>query len=157
GVQLVHRNVVVCVRNIGELIGIPPGGRVVSWLPAAHIAERVAHHYAPAYYGLTVTTCPNPRDLGAYLAAVRPSWFFAVPRIWEKMKAGLEARLQGLPDEQRERVSAALAASLERVQLEQAGKPVPAELAARVAQADATVFSMLRTMLGLDQAVSVNV
>jgi long-subunit acyl-CoA synthetase (AMP-forming) len=73
------------------------------------------------------------------------------------MKAGLEARLTGLPPEQRERVEQALAASLEKVRLEQAGTPVPAELAERVAQADATVFAMLRSMLGLDEVVSVNV
>ena len=96
----------------------------------------------PLVFGLTVTTCPNPRELAAYLQAVRPHWFFAVPRIWEKMKAGLEARLAGLPDEQRERIEQALAASLDKVRREQSGEPVPAELAERVAHADATVFAM---------------
>jgi long-subunit acyl-CoA synthetase (AMP-forming) len=43
------------------------------------------------------------------------------------------------------------------VRLEQAGKPIPPDLAERVAQADASVFAMLRAMLGLDEAVSVNV
>jgi long-subunit acyl-CoA synthetase (AMP-forming) len=73
------------------------------------------------------------------------------------MKAGLEARLAGLPDEQRGRVEAAFAASLEKVRLEQAGSPVPEALTAQVTQADANIFAMLRSMLGLDEAVSVNV
>ena len=34
--------------------------------------------------------CPNPREIVAYLPAVKPTWFFAVPRIFEKLKAGLE-------------------------------------------------------------------
>ena len=157
GVQLLHRNLMACARVLHTMIPIPEGGRVISWLPSAHIAERAAHHYMPLVFGLTVTTCPNPRELAAYLQAVRPHWFFAVPRIWEKMKAGLEARLAGLPDEQRERIEQALAASLDKVRREQAGEPVPAELAERVAQADATVFAMLRSMLGLDEIVSVNV
>jgi long-subunit acyl-CoA synthetase (AMP-forming) len=157
GVQLVHRNVMACARALRELIPIPDGGRVISWLPSAHIAERAAHHYLPMIFGLTITTCPNPKELLAYLSAVRPHWFFAVPRIWEKMKAGLEARLAGLPEEQRGRIAQAFAASIEKVRLEQAGRPVPADLAQRVAQADAGVFAMLRAMLGLDEAISVNV
>jgi long-chain acyl-CoA synthetase len=157
GVQLVHRNVMACARALRELIPVPEGGRVISWLPSAHIAERAAHHYLPTIFGLTITTCPNPKELLAYLSAVRPHWFFAVPRIWEKMKAGLEARLAGLPDEQRVRIEQALTASIEKVKLEQAGAAVPAELAERVAQADAGVFAMLRSMLGLDEAISVNV
>jgi len=146
-----------CARALRELIPVPEGGRVISWLPSAHIAERAAHHYLPTIFGLTITTCPNPKELLAYLSAVRPHWFFAVPRIWEKMKAGLEARLAGLPDEQRVRIEQALAAAIEKVKLEQAGAAVPAELAERVAQADAGVFAMLRSMLGLDEAISVNV
>jgi long-subunit acyl-CoA synthetase (AMP-forming) len=157
GVQLVHRNVMACARALRQLIPVPEGGRVISWLPSAHIAERAAHHYLPTIFGLTITTCPNPKELLAYLSAVRPHWFFAVPRIWEKMKAGLEARLAGLPEEQRARIEQALAASIEKVRLEQGGKPVPADLADRVAEADAGVFAMLRAMLGLDEVVSVNV
>ncbi len=157
GVQLVHRNLMAGARALRALLPLPEAGRVISWLPSAHIAERAAHHYLPIVFGLTITTCPNPKELLTYLAAVRPHWFFAVPRIWEKMKAGLEARLAGLPDEQRGRIEEALAASLEKVRLEQDGRPVPAELAERVAQADGTIFAMLRSMLGLDQVVSVNV
>src|SRR5262245_1102699 len=157
GVQLVHRNVMACARALRELIPVPEGGRVISWLPSAHIAERAAHHYMPIIFGLTITTCPNPKELLAYLSAVRPHWFFAVPRIWEKMKAALEARPAGLPDWQRVGIEQALAASIEKVKLEQTGAPVPAELAERVAQADAGVFAMLRSMLGLDEVVSVNV
>jgi long-subunit acyl-CoA synthetase (AMP-forming) len=157
GVQLLHRNLMASARVLRQMVPIPEGGRVISWLPSAHIAERAAHHYMPIVFGLTVTTCPNPKELASYLAAVRPHWFFAVPRIWEKMKAGLEARLAGLPVEQRERVEQALAASLDKVRREQSGQPVSSELAERVAQADATIFAMLRGMLGLDEVVSVNV
>ena len=74
---------------------VSAGGRVMSFLPMAHIAERMAHHYIPTIYAGTVTCCPNPREILAYLPQVRPDWFFAVPRIWEKLKAGLEAMLAG--------------------------------------------------------------
>jgi long-subunit acyl-CoA synthetase (AMP-forming) len=157
GVQLTHRNIIACARATQSLVRFEEGTRVISWLPAAHIAERAAHHYLPVVYGFTITSCPNPRDIVSYLPQVKPNWFFAVPRIWEKMKAGLEARLASLPEEQRTMASQAIAAAREKVRLEQAGRPVPTDLAEQVARADASFFSMVRGMLGLDEAVAVNV
>jgi long-subunit acyl-CoA synthetase (AMP-forming) len=157
GVELAHRNLLSAVSGIEEIVRFPEGARVISWLPNAHIAERAAHHYLPIVFGFQVTCCPNPRDIVAFLPQVRPHWFFAVPRIWEKLKAGLEAMVASQPEAQREQAQAALAAARQKVALEQAGEPVPAALAAAVAQADAEMFSGLRTMLGLDQVVAINV
>ena len=157
GVQLSHRNVMAGVETFEQLVAFGPGSRVISWLPAAHIAERMAHHYIPVVLGGTITCCPNPREVVSYLPQVRPNWFFAVPRIWEKLKAGLEAMQAAAPEEQQRPVQEALAAALERVRLTQRGEPVPAELEEKVAQADTQMFSKLREMLGLDQAVAVNV
>ena len=157
GVQLSHRNIMAGTQAVEQVIRFEPGARVISWLPAAHIAERMAHHYIPVVYAGTITCCPNPREVLSYLPQVRPTWFFAVPRIWEKLKAGLETMQAAQPEEQRRPIQDALAASLERVRLRQRGEPVPAELEAKVAQADEQMFSKLREMLGLDQALSVNV
>jgi long-chain acyl-CoA synthetase len=157
GVELVHRNLLAAVESIEAMIQFPDGAKVISWLPSAHIAERAAHHYLPIVYAMTITCCDNPREVVSYLPLVKPTWFFAVPRIWEKLKAGLEAMLAGQPDEQREPAQAALDAAIRKVELEQAGEPVPEELAAAVAAADAQMFAGLRAMLGLDEVVSVNV
>jgi len=157
GVQLSHRNVMFAARVTEEIISFGPGSRVISWLPAAHIAERMAHHYLPVVFAGTITCCPNPREIVSYLPQVHPTWFFAVPRIWEKLKAGLEAMLAGQPEEQRRPIEEALAASIERVRLRQADRPVPEELEAAWAQADASYFSHIRAMLGLDQVQAVNV
>ena len=157
GVQLTHRAGMAMAHSVQEVINFPVGSRVVSWLPSAHIAERNAHHYIPIVYAGTVTCAPNPREILSYLPQVRPNWFFAVPRIWEKLKAGLEAMQASRPEAERRPVQEALRASLERVRLRQRGEPVPEELEARVAQADANLFSKLREMLGLERAFSVNV
>jgi long-chain acyl-CoA synthetase len=157
GVELAHRNLLSAVSGIEEIVRFPDGARVISWLPNAHIAERAAHHYLPIVFGFTVTCCPNPRDIISFLPEVRPHWFFAVPRIWEKLKSGLEAMVAGQPEEQRAQAQAALAAARQKVQLEQAGEPVPEALAAAVAQADREMFAGLRAMLGLDQVVAINV
>jgi long-chain acyl-CoA synthetase len=157
GVQLTHHAVMFTAQAVREVIEFPVGARVISWLPAAHIAERMAHHYIPVIYAGNVTCAPNPRDVLSYLPGVRPNWFFAVPRIWEKLKAGLETMQAAQPEEQRKPVQEALAAATERVRLRQQGRPVPPELEAQVAKADEELFSKLRQMLGLDQLVAVNV
>ena len=157
GVQLAHSNLLSACEGIDELIEFPPDGRVISWLPSAHVAERNAHHYIPIVYGLQITCCDNPRDILQFLPEVRPSWFFAVPRIFEKLKAGLETAVAGMPDEQRAAAEAGLAAAIEKVRLEQRGEPVPEELAAKVAAADQQLFSGWRSMLGLDQVEALNV
>jgi long-chain acyl-CoA synthetase len=157
GVQLTHHAVMFTARMVEQVIDFPPGSRVISWLPSAHIAERNAHHYIPIIYAGSVTCAPNPREVLSYLPQVRPNWFFAVPRIWEKLKAGLEAMQAAQPEEQSRPVREALEASIERVRLRQQGKPVPPELERRVAEADKNLFSKIREMLGLDQVLAVNV
>jgi long-chain acyl-CoA synthetase len=157
GVQLTHRNLLFAVATADEMIDLPErGGKVISWLPAAHVAERNAHYYLPVTKGLSVTVCADPRRIAEYLPQVNPTWFFAVPRIFEKLKSGLETMLAGLPDEQRQVAEKGLKASLEKVRAEQAGEEVPAEIAEAAAQADEQMFSQLRKQLGLDEALAVN-
>src|ERR671935_152181 len=93
GVQLTHRNLLCLVSQLEELMEMPETGKVISWLPTAHIAERGANYYLPVVRGFTITICPDPRRVIEFLPEVRPTWFFAVPRIWEKLKTGLEANI----------------------------------------------------------------
>src|SRR4051794_15567897 len=152
GVQIAHRNQMAAVDAVAQRVGFADDSRVISWLPSAHVAERTAHHYLPIVYATTITTCPDPRQIGTYLPAVRPTWFFAVPRVWEKLKAGVEARLGG--DEQALKL---LAAGAQRVELEQAGQPVPPALQQVLDVAEPKLFAPLRAAIGLDEAELVNV
>ncbi len=82
------------------VLHFPRGGTVVSYLPMAHIAERNCSQYFPMRFGFRVTCCPDAREVVSYFPDVRPAWFFAVPRIFEKLKAAIEAgadeRLRGV-------------------------------------------------------------
>ena len=157
GVQITHANICETVRSYDELIEFPDGGRIVSYLPMAHVAERNVSHYLPMLCGFEITCCPDAREVMAYLPEVRPTWFFAVPRIWEKLKAGLEQMLAAGPVEQRAAAEEALAAATEKLRLEQRGADVPAELEARVKNLDEEMFSKLRNHLGLDRLEACNV
>src|SRR3954471_21122381 len=145
GVQLAHRNLMAAVDAVERRTQLSDGSRVISWLPSAHVAERTAHHYLPIVYAMSITCCPDPRQIATYLPAVRPTWFFAVPRVWEKLKGAVEARLDAPSRE-------LVAAAMRRVEAEQAGAAGPELPAAAEA-----LFAALRQAIGLDQAELVNV
>jgi long-chain acyl-CoA synthetase len=158
GVQLSHANLIAGINGFDQVIAFPDDGRVVSWLPMAHIAERACSHYLPMFLGFTTTCCPDPRQVVAYLPDVKPTWFFAVPRIWEKLKAAIEAGVAAEQDAARKQATEwALGVGLRKVRAEQAGEAVPEELAQEYAKADELVLSKIRARLGLDQVESVNV
>jgi long-subunit acyl-CoA synthetase (AMP-forming) len=153
GVQLTHANELAECRGI-EAVGHPrPGGSVVSFLPHAHIADRGLSHYAQMVWGHTVTCCPDVTQVFAHVADCHPTFFGAVPRVWEKLKAALEAGIDAEPDEaKRSAVKGAIEVGLEKVRAEQAGQPVPEELEAAWSRAEAEVFSNLRARLGLERS-----
>jgi len=158
GVELTHRNLLTLAAGIDDLIDFPErGAKVISWLPAAHIAERGAHYYLPVVKGVEVTICADPRKIIEFLPKVRPTWFFAVPRVWEKLKAGLETMIDNLPDEQSGPAKQGLEAAIAKVRAEQAGEDVPEAVAKGAAMAEQGMFGELRVKLGLNEAVAVNV
>jgi long-subunit acyl-CoA synthetase (AMP-forming) len=156
GVELTHENLLAQWRGLVAVLPVRMGGRSTSYLPTAHIADRALSHYGQMLFGLQVTCVPDPREVMAALPGARPTSWGAVPRVAEKMKAGLEVLIAADPDEERRAaVQGAIAAGLERVRLEVAGEPIPDELAERHAVAEEKVLRPLRERLGLDQAESV--
>jgi long-subunit acyl-CoA synthetase (AMP-forming) len=153
GVELTHANILAMLHAVEPMVGdVAYGASVVSFLPAAHIADRGVVHYGSLVYGYRITDCPDPKQLMAHLPDARPVVWGGVPRIFEKLKAALEAGFAAEPDEaRRAAVLGAVAAGRERVRLEQDGDPVPDELAERCRVADEQVFSKIRAMLGLDR------
>ena len=158
GVQLSHAAMMAAIRSFDQVVGLKPDGSVISWLPMAHIAERNVSHYLPMASGATVTCCPDPRQVVAYLTEVRPTWFFAVPRIWEKLMAAMEVGFAAEQDASKQAaVEWALEVGRRRVAAEQAGEEPSAELREEHAKADELVLSKLRERIGLDRTEAVNV
>jgi long-subunit acyl-CoA synthetase (AMP-forming) len=96
GVELTHRNLMFVIRALCEIFDMPPGGRGTSYLPAAHIADRWAFHYWPCVTGAAITCVADAKQIAAVLPEVRPTYWGAVPRIWEKLMSALKA--QGISD-----------------------------------------------------------
>jgi len=158
GVQITHENELSAGRSFDQIIQFPDGARAVSYLPMAHIAERSCTHYLPIMFGFTVTCCPDARQVISYLPEVKPSWFFAVPRIFEKLKAAMEAGMEAEQDEERKKFAKhALEVGLKKVRLEQSGEEVPDDLREEFEKLDEQVFSKIRAGLGLDEIEALNV
>lgn len=148
-VELTHRNMLAKLCAFDAVYPLRPGGRTISFLPRAHIADRWNNQYFPMLSGQTVYCLPDAAQLFACSAEVRPTGWGGVPRIWEKLKAAIENGLAG-DAERRQRFSEALAIGVERVRARRAGH-VPEALERRWRAADERVFAKLRAMLGLDQ------
>ncbi|HUZ28309.1 MAG TPA: long-chain fatty acid--CoA ligase [Solirubrobacteraceae bacterium] len=151
GVQLTHANEMAECRGIEDVAHWEPGGAVVSFLPAAHIADRGLSHYANMVWGPAVTCCPEPTQVFAHVADAHPTFFGGVPRIWEKLKAALEAGISAEPEPVRQATTEAIALGIEKVRLEQRGQPIPPGMAEAYALAEAKVFSQIRAKLGLER------
>ena len=151
GVMLSQYNIVYTADILMECIGVEHTAdwRVVSYLPMAHIAERMTSHYRTLLDGFEVYCCPDMNQLLGYLKEVKPQLLFGVPRVFEKIYAGVNAALAADPDKQKS-FNDGVAAAIEIKR---------AELAASVTQEqrdtwaflDAIAFSTVRGLVGLDE------
>jgi long-chain acyl-CoA synthetase len=153
GVMLSHYNLVwtaECLLSaFGWDRGSAAGKRVVSYLPMAHIAERMTSHYSLISFGYEITTCPETSLLTTYLAQVKPNLMFGVPRVWEKIYAGVSAALAGDP-EKAEKFAEAVAAGAPIRERMTEGTATEEDLAT-YEFLDAVAFSTVRQLLGLEE------
>ncbi|MGW7536907.1 AMP-dependent synthetase/ligase [Amycolatopsis sp. NPDC054798] len=151
GVVLSHRNAIHEGIAVHTLHNAPMHPTNIAYLPLAHIAERELSIYMPIVTAGHVHTVGDPSGVVAALGQVRPQSFFGVPRVWEKMVAGLKNMLAGVPEDRREALISANELLQEGYKLRSAGEEVPADLAERIAKTDETVLAPVRGLLGLDQ------
>ncbi|MBB1154035.1 AMP-dependent synthetase/ligase [Amycolatopsis dendrobii] len=151
GVVLSHRNAIHEGIAVHTLHKAPMHPTNIAYLPLAHIAERELSIYLPIVAAGHVHTVGDPSGVVAALGQVRPQSFFGVPRVWEKMVAGLKNMLAGVPEDRREALISANELLQEGYKLRSAGEEVPADLAERIAKTDETVLAPVRGLLGLDQ------
>src|SRR3954463_8987857 len=152
GVMLDHTNVLAAYKGLVHFMGDqdPLEQRLVSYLPMAHIAERMVSHYNPLLWGGQVTPCAEIADLGKYLVAVRPTTLFGPPRVFEKLVAGIQSAVAVRPAEDQQRFAEALAVGRQVQELRARGQELPADLAATWEFVDEVAFRPLRATVGLD-------
>jgi long-chain acyl-CoA synthetase len=87
-------------------IGDAERGRALSYLPLSHIAERMISHLLQVYYGTETWFAESLETLPDDLKECKPSYFFGVPRVWEKFYAGIQAKMaQADPDDRKTKLA----------------------------------------------------
>jgi long-chain acyl-CoA synthetase len=153
GVVLSHQNLCYAVEVHARVSQLPLAGlRQLSYLPMAHIGERLITHYYHLIGGSMVTTCASLEELPATMAKVRPQWFFGAPRMWEKLRASVETELLADPS-RRQRFNEALALGWRMHCRHSEGDTVPAELDRDWNRARDEVVSPPLAKIGLDDVV----
>ncbi|UTI62338.1 AMP-binding protein [Paraconexibacter antarcticus] len=147
GVQYVHGGAMFALQTINARLPVSPLGRNVSYLPMAHIAERLLGHYAGFVFGYEITPLPDMGQLVPALKAIRPTRFFGVPRMFEKVEVAMHELIAQAEPERAAALRAAWEAGIVRVRAEQAGEPVPATSPEHAAGQEE-----LRAGTGLDHA-----
>ncbi len=149
-VEITHANVAWTVRSLVQAVGHHVASwRMISFLPMAHVAERVATHYLHAFEGTEVTTCHDPRFILEYLHEVRPQAIFAIPLVWEKAYRSIRALAAADPD-QRQAFEAALEVGRQVADARAADRAPSPGLAAQWNEAD-RLLSVVRDLAGMDQ------
>ncbi len=151
GVMLSQKNVAWTVESLRRALELETfvGKRLVSYLPMAHIAERMVSHYQQIFLGFEVTTCPDPSAIAEYARLVRPNVMFGVPRVWEKIYAGVNAAIAVDAEKQKKFQEA----------LDTAGPIVDAMAWGRATEVevqtydflDQVAFRAVRQLVGLDE------
>ncbi|MEV7345891.1 AMP-dependent synthetase/ligase [Streptomyces sp. NPDC093544] len=155
GVELTHANVIYVLRQLPKVLAESTGGRVISYLPDAHIVNRFSAHYAPMMFHSTTVTLNEPKRLLEILREVRPTDFVGVPMLWYRFIGSIQAGL-----DQQSGLKGALARWALRTGTARAratslglGSPLRSRLPELVA--DRLVLARIRGRIGLDKAVSV--
>jgi long-chain acyl-CoA synthetase len=121
---------------------------VVVFLPSAHIAQRIVLEMVPMRMGTPIWFSESLARLPSELKTIRPTIFFAPPRVWERMYATILTEVKKRPRIARKMFHGALGLGMESARYRQEGKPPPIWLKRMLKIADKLVFTKVRERLG---------
>ncbi|NND74312.1 MAG: long-chain fatty acid--CoA ligase [Ilumatobacter sp.] len=155
GVMLSHRNIAWTLESVGQSMRDQTdiedfaGKKHISYLPMAHVMERLLGHYYLCDFATCITCCPDPSQLAATTREVHPSVFIGVPRVWEKLYAGVQAALAA-DEEKAKQFDDAVAAAMPIMERMTAGTATDEDVETWNFL-DAVAFQGVRALLGLDE------
>ncbi len=152
GVMLSHRNVAWTANITRDLIGVNSADSALSYLPLSHIAEQMFSIHGPLTHGYPIYFAESIDKVPDNLKEVQPTVFFGVPRIWEKLHAGVTAKLKEATGAKKKLVEWAMGVGREANQLKNRGKTPSGALALQYRFADKLIFSKIKPAIGLGRA-----
>ena len=162
GVMLTHENIWWTATHSEQAvpIGDADNARTLSYLPLSHIAERMISHLLQIYYGTQTWFAESIQTLQGDLQDCKPTYFFGVPRVWEKFYAGFEEKMSAADPSNRKARLAKKAievgrqvAAVEQEAVASGGRlaeaKIPVRLRAQHAVLDRLVLHKIRSAFGL--------
>ena len=148
GAMISQLNIMTMMRDQDEAYGVVEGDCSMSFLPMAHVAERVLAFYGRVNTGMPTYFASSIAKVLEEVAEVRPTVFGSVPRIFEKAYAKIMSTVEQAPPLRQRIFRWAERVGREAVRLWQAGEPIPLGLKLKHKVADRLVFSKLRAVFG---------
>jgi long-chain acyl-CoA synthetase len=148
---ITHRNFTWTIQSALEAQPGSVDDRLYSYLPLAHVLERIVSHMRQLSTGCQVYFCPSVDQVMQLIRDVRPTYFTSVPRIWEKTYAAIRSGMDKTEGFKRViRDWALKIAALKTEAYEQRRQP-SAWLNWQWGMADRLVYHKIRDKIGLDQ------
>ncbi|HYC59031.1 MAG TPA: long-chain fatty acid--CoA ligase [Thermoanaerobaculia bacterium] len=147
GAMLTHGNITSNTVTVREFVPIRPGDVALSILPLSHILERMVD-FLYLYKGGCIAYAENVNKVADNLGEVKPDYFAAVPRLFEKMRARVMDNVAAAPPARQKIFHWALKVAEERLPYRVENKPLPLGLKLKSAIADKLVFSKIIARLG---------
>lgn len=151
GAMLSHRNILVTLRGLGQVLPQGEEDERICFLPLCHALERILGQFYSLYTGTVLNFVENPQTVAENVREIQPTVFIAVPRIWEKFHSSVNLRMRDAMPIERWCYERALALGQRVVQRQLAGEPVPVLLALAYGLARLLVLTNVRKVLGLNR------
>ncbi len=148
GVMLTHDNLLSNIRTASSLIKVDDNDVCLSFLPLSHVLERMSGYYTSVFNGVTIVHAQSIDTLVDDLADIRPHWMVSVPRLYEKVHAGVLANVESESEFKQKVFKWAVGVGGEVSKLTVNHKPIPFGLKIKHKIADKLVFSKIYEKMG---------
>jgi long-chain acyl-CoA synthetase len=146
---LVTHGALVANVDMGpRAVDLGPLDRSIAFLPSAHITQRVAMELLPIRVGMPVWFSEGLTRLPGELKIVKPTFFVAPPRVWERMYSSICTEIKKRGAVTQRIFWMALGIGSEISQRRQSGRTVPGWMQRLWNLADRSVFQRIRERLG---------
>ena len=143
-----HAALVANVDMGPAALGLSPQDSTISFLPSAHIAQRVVIELLPIGMGVPVWFSESLAKLPNEMKTIRPTFLLAPPRVWERIFASINAEVKKKSALARRLFHGAVGLGAEVARLREEGQPVPKWMQNTLKIAERLVFSKIRARLG---------
>ena len=143
-----HRALVANMDMAPSSFSLSPDDCTIAFLPSAHIAQRVVVELLPIREGGVIWFSEGLAKMPHELRTIRPTFFLAPPRVWERIYTTVSTEIKKRPAAVRRLFYLAMGLGSEASRRKQQGKEVPAWMRTSLKAFDRIVFAKIRERLG---------